>query len=82
MLVSSTAKIVTALFMKNLISPTQCLSGNNISNKRDIIRKAIPIVKVRISKIETLFGLSHFDEIFNEKPLSYLFDLIPSLNHG
>ena len=44
-----------------------CFSGNNRSNKRDIIRKTMDA------------GLEKFYKILNKKSPPYLFDLIPNL---
>ena len=47
---SSTTKLITPLFMKNLnLSNTILFFGNNRSNRRDIIKKTVPKVMVRIS---------------------------------
>ena len=78
---SSTTKLITALFMINSNLSNQCLSGNNRGIKQNIIRKTILRIRVKISKIKTLVQKTlSFYKILNEESPAYLFDLIPNLN--
>ena len=78
MLVLSMTMFITPLFIKSWISPIQCLSGNNRSNKRDIIRKDLGIKSL---KLRCWFRRPcHFYRMLNENSASYLFDSIPNLN--
>ena len=59
----------------------QCLSGNNTSNKRNIIKKVYQKLGLESLKSRCWFRkLCHFYKILNENSPSYLFDLIPNLD--